>query len=112
MYCPKCGAEISEDAKFCGECGANAKTGEKAEGAYNYPPVDPRKSRLVAGLLQIFIGGFGVGRFYLGYTGIGVAQLIVTFVTCGLGAIWPFVDGILMLTGQVQTDAEGHPLRD
>jgi hypothetical protein len=25
------------------------------------------KSKLVAGLLQIFLGGFGIGRFYLGY---------------------------------------------
>ena len=53
---------------------------------------------MTAGLLQIFLGSFGVGRFYLGYTGIGVAQIAVTWLTCGLGAIWPLIDAIMILT--------------
>ncbi len=69
------------------------------------------KSKMVAGLLQIFLGSFGVGRFYTGYTGIGIAQLLVTWLTCGIGAIWPLIDGIMMLTGKVP-DAQGRPLRD
>ncbi|MFC4373099.1 NINE protein [Nocardia halotolerans] len=69
------------------------------------------KQKLMAGLLQIFLGGFGVGRFYLGYTGIGIAQIAVTWLTCGLGAIWPLIDGIMMLTGKVP-DAQNRPLRD
>jgi len=89
-----------------------------------YPPpypgqfgVDPwgrplsDKSKLVAGLLQIFLGTFGIGRFYLGYNGIAVAQLAVSLLTCGIGAIWPFVDGILILLGKVQ-DPSGRPLRE
>ncbi len=66
------------------------------------------KSKMVAGLLQIFLGCFGIGRFYTGHTGIAVAQLLFGWVTCG---IWPLVDGILMLMGKV-TDAQGRPLRD
>ena len=50
------------------------------------------KSRLVAGLLGIFLGGFGVHRFYLGWTGIGIAQIVVTILTCGLGALWGLVE--------------------
>ena len=69
------------------------------------------KSRIVAGLLQICFGPFGVGRFYLGYTGLGFAQIAVTWLTCGVGAMWPFVDGVLMLAGSVR-DAEGRRLRD
>ena len=65
------------------------------------------KSKLTAGLLQIFVGHFGVGRFYLGYTTIGVLQLI----TCGGCGIWSLIDGILMLTGKVP-DLQGRPLRD
>lgn len=69
------------------------------------------KQKLIAGLLQIFLGGFGVGRFYLGYTGIGVAQLLVTIVTCGIGSIWGLIDGIMILMGNVR-DAQGRQLRE
>lgn len=77
-----------------------------------YNTMTEQKSKVAAGLLQIFLGGFGIGRFYLGYTGIGVAQLLVSIFTCGLGAIWPFIDGILILCGQVPNDANGVPLKD
>lgn len=82
--------------------------------AYGQPAyVDPRaKSRVVAGVLQLAIGGLGIGRFYLGYTGIGVAQIVVTFLTCGFGVIWTIIDGIMILTGKVPTDANGIPLKD
>jgi TM2 domain-containing membrane protein YozV len=69
------------------------------------------KSKLTAGLLGIFLGGFGVGRFYLGYTNIGVLQLVVSVVTCGFGSIWGFIDGIIILIGNVP-DPKGRPLRD
>ncbi|RMI29827.1 TM2 domain-containing protein [Nocardia stercoris] len=69
------------------------------------------KTKLAAGLLQIFLGGFGVGRFYLGYPGIAVAQIAVTWLTCGLGGLWPLIDGIMMLTGSVR-DANGLPLQE
>ena len=68
------------------------------------------KSKVVAGVLQIVLP-FGAGRFYTGHIGIGVAQLLVSLITCGVGCIWPFVDGILMLMGNVP-DAEGRPLRE
>lgn len=68
------------------------------------------KSRMVAGLLQLFAGGFGVGRFYTGHIGIAIAQIAVTWLTCGAGIIWPIIDGIMMLTGKV-TDAQGRPLK-
>ena len=77
--------------------------------------VDPQaKSKIVAGLLGIFVGGFGVHRFYLGFTKIGVIQIIVTILTCGIGSLWGFVEGILYLigTGNYTTDATGRPLRD
>ncbi len=66
------------------------------------------KSKMVAGLLQIFLGWCGAGRFYTGHMGIAIAQILVGWLTCG---IWPLIDGIMMLTGKV-TDAEGRPLRD
>ncbi len=71
------------------------------------------KSKLTAGLLGIFLGGWGVHRFYLGYTGIGVIQILVTLFTCGLGSIWGLIEGILILTGSgITKDAKGNPLQD
>ncbi|MDB6026038.1 MAG: hypothetical protein JWM68_2261 [Verrucomicrobiales bacterium] len=79
---------------------------------YN-PVYDPRKSRLVAGLLGVFLGGIGVHRFYLGYTGMGVAQIIVTFATCGFGHFWGLIEGILILcNSSITTDAEGRTLKE
>jgi TM2 domain-containing membrane protein YozV len=69
------------------------------------------KQKMVAGLLQILLGSFGAGRFYTGHTGIAIAQIAVSWFTCGLGVFWPIIDGVMMLTGKV-TDAQGRPLRD
>ncbi|SCL30129.1 TM2 domain-containing protein [Micromonospora pallida] len=79
---------------------------------YQYPDGGVSdKSKVVAGILGIVLGGFGAGRFYMGDTKTGVWQLIVSLVTCGIGGIWGFVDGILILiNGGV--DGQGRPLRD
>lgn len=70
------------------------------------------KQKLVAGLLGIFLGAFGVGRFYTGHTGLGVAQLVVGIFTCfTVSSIWGLIDGILILVNG-GTDSEGRPLRD
>lgn len=78
---------------------------EEENKSYPYTP----RSRVTAGLLQIFLGGFGIGRFYLGYTGIAIGQLF-TFPIFFLGGIWGFIDGILILCGQVTHDANGVPI--
>ncbi|SDI29421.1 TM2 domain-containing protein [Actinokineospora alba] len=77
--------------------------------AYYPPPPDyyySPKSKVVAGILQIFLP-FGVGRFYTGHYGIAVAQLL----TCGGFGIWTLIDGILLLVNG-GTDGEGRRLRD
>jgi TM2 domain-containing membrane protein YozV len=65
------------------------------------------KSKLVAGLLQVFLGGFGVGRFYTGHIGMALAQLF----TCGGIGVWSLVDGILLLVKDDWADADGRILR-
>jgi TM2 domain-containing membrane protein YozV len=67
------------------------------------------KSKIVAGLLQIFLP-FGIGRFYIGDNKTGVIQLVVTVVTCGIGSLWSFIDGIIMLATDSK-DANGYMLR-
>ncbi len=67
------------------------------------------KSKIVAGLLQIFLP-FGIGRFYIGDNKIGVLQLVVTVLTCGIGSLWSIIDGIIMLATDSK-DANGYMLR-
>ena len=78
------------------------------------PDGTPLKSKMVAGLLGIFLGGFGVHNFYLGNTNKGIIQIVVTLLTCGIGAIWGTIEGILILVGNqgFSTDAQGRPLTD
>ena len=135
MFCSRCGASLSTDVNFCGACGARVAGSEATAvpassalavgapvpgftpgGVVSYG-VDPRtglayshRSKVVAGLLQLAIGGLGIGRFYMGHSGLGVAQILVTVFTCGFGALWGLVDGIVILAGEPR-DAEGLPLR-
>ena len=80
--------------------------------------VDPnmQKSKMAAGLLGIFLGSFGVHNFYLGYTGKAVAQLLITVLTCGFGSfvsgIWGLVEGIMILSGNINVDGKNIPLKD
>lgn len=65
------------------------------------------KSKIVAALLQFFVGWAGVGRFYTGHTGMAVAQLL----TCGGLGVWALIDAILLLVKDDWTDARGLYLR-
>ena len=67
---------------------------------------------MAAGLLGIFLGAWGIHNFYLGNTSRGVIQIVVTIVTCGIGGIWGLIEGIMILCGSINTDANGVPLQD
>jgi TM2 domain-containing membrane protein YozV len=103
-YCPNCGVETNPEAVVCVQCGVSLahKEDEAAVGT---------KSKLVAGLLGIFLGGFGVHNFYLGFTGKAIAQIVLSFL-CGIGGIWGLIDGILILCGKIDKDAKGQKLKD
>ena len=82
-----------------------------ATGAPQYQMQTPPKDFVVAVILSAWLGIFGVDRFYLGYTGLGIAKLAVSVVTCGIGGlIWQLVDFYLLLTGNM-ADAQGRPLQ-
>ena len=99
-YCSACGTLLGAGAVQCFRCGTPSKV--------TFPG---QKSKLVAGLLGILVP-FGVHSFYLGDTKKGVIQLLVTIFTCGIASLWSFIEGILILVGNISTDAEGRPLGD
>ena len=63
------------------------------------------KSKLTTILLCLFLGSLGIHRFYLGYTLIGVIQLL----TFGGFIIWAIVDLIMLIIGSLK-DSEGNDL--
>lgn len=94
-YCHNCGTSVTDGAAMCTKCGAMLNRS--------------RKSKLVAGLLGIFLGGWGVHNFYLGFIGKGIAQILLNFCF-GIGSIWGFIEGILILCDRLTVDADGIPL--
>jgi len=54
------------------------------------------KSRGVAALLAIFLGGLGIQYFYLGKIMAGVLTILINLVTCGVWTLVMLVQGILM----------------
>ena len=97
--------------------------GAMPNGRGPYPISPIPHSKLAAGLLSIFLGCFGVGNFYLGRTGRGVAQLMLTligfpffFIGPTIAMIWGLIEGILILTSSSGSfwhrDARGWELTD
>ena len=74
------------------------------------------RSKIVTFLLGFFLGVFGVHNFYLGKTGLGIAQLLITILTFGIGAIitgpWALIESILALASSNFRDGDGMPLSD
>ena len=110
MFCTKCGAKNESTAEFCTECGASLK------GKTVVSNNGQQKSKIAAGILAIFLGCFGVHNFYLGYTGKAIGQLLITILSCfilsPISAIWGLIEGILILTGSINVDAQGNELSD
>lgn len=134
MICNRCGKELPDGTNFCDECGNDLRVSRNNDQGYgqdnnqnynqnynynyntNYPNMVPAKSKVAAGVLGILLGGLGIHNFYLGYTGKGLAQLLISVLSCGflaiVSSIWGLIEGILILTGSINVDANGNPLRD
>ena len=128
MFCKNCGNAMDPNAAICVRCGCAKGTGASFCHNCGNPTVPGAavctscgsalavvsansKSKMTAGLLGIFLGGWGVHNFYLGYTGKAIAQIALTFCF-GVGAIWGLIEGIMILTGKIDKDAKGNPLKD
>ena len=66
-------------------------------------------NRVAAGVCGILLGGLGIHKFILGFSGTGLIMLLVTICTCGFG--WPVMHLIGLIEGIVylsKSDAEFH----
>jgi hypothetical protein len=74
--------------------------------AVEIPGLYSDKDWITTVIISFFVGIFGIDRFYLGYTGLGILKLI-TLGGCG---VWALIDLILEVMGRIP-DAQGRPLR-
>ena len=90
---------------------------------FNTRPIfSAQKSKIVAGLLGLFLGTLGVHNFYLGYTGKAVAQLLLTLIgwiiLIGpiISGIWALIEAVLILCSSYGSnwhrDGHGQELQD
>ncbi len=136
LFCPQCGEEMLVSAAHlrmrvaCPHCGQQLDPWRLGAVATAQPVAPPAaghlsapgavpvvfswRNRWVAGTLAVLLGPFGVHRFYLGFTGIGTLQVLLTlcsaFVLTPVVAIWAFIEGILCFAGAMR-DRDGLPLR-
>lgn len=93
-YCTDCGEIIKLKAEICLKCGVR-QTAQISVSPTDSNSKPSENKWLTCLLLCLFLGGFGVHRFYTGHTAIGVIQLL-TLGGCG---IWALVDLFIILTG-------------
>lgn len=118
MYCKACGKELTENTEICMGCGVPVGKGSEYCPVCGQPTekgaivcvscgatlVEPKpeipkdaKSRILAGLLGIFLGEFGVHNFYIKRTGRAVIQLVLSlcYMLCSFFASDVFLSPML-----------------
>lgn len=112
--CPQCGAPVSGNAAKCEYCGGTLAGVPQVDPSvvphsrpavvYQQVPVVPYnginptwpvKSKTVAGILALFLGGLGIHKFYLGKTGEGILMLLFSWTY--IPSIIAFIEAIIIL---------------
>lgn len=57
---------------------------------------EAKQKKLIAAILGILLGSFGIHKFYLGYVTAGIIQLVLSLL-CGIGGIIGLIEGIIYL---------------
>lgn len=78
----------------------------KLVGAYLEPP-KAVKSKYIAALLSPIL----LGRLYLGFYKLALAQWALLFLTVGYSVVWGVLEAALLFGGHINKDAKGRPLK-
>jgi TM2 domain-containing membrane protein YozV len=92
-FCPICGSALHPMAEICPKCGVR-QPGMEAPGMPSVPRPDEGK-RIAAGICGILIGALGIHKYILGLNTAGTIMLLVSLLTCGIGAIPMHVIGLI-----------------
>jgi TM2 domain-containing membrane protein YozV len=100
-HCFACGTQIDLRAEICPKCGV------RQPGLPGFTSGDSQirqaaGNKIAAGLCAILLGSFGIHKFILGMPTPGIIMLLITLLTCGIGAaatsIIGLIEGIIYLT--------------
>jgi TM2 domain-containing membrane protein YozV/ribosomal protein L40E len=111
MFCNQCGNELPANAAICMKCGvATGLPPVQGAAPIQVVQVVANKSRTAYVLLGLFLGGLGIHNFYAGYTGKGVAQLLITLLI-GWWMCFPLIGVCIWVLVEICTvthDAQGN----
>lgn len=126
--CTQCGAPIDPQATQCKYCGekfiiqsTSAYVQTPSTSIYHHPvyqqnyldagvdPSWPIKSKILAGLLGIFLGGIGIHKFYMGKIGMGILYLL--FCWTYIPTIVGFIEGVVYLASNDHNFQVKHRVR-
>ncbi len=95
-FCHQCGNKLESGIVYCSKCGTqiDPTSGTRSE-----------KSATTTLLLCLFLGAFGIHRFYVGKIGTGLLMLI----TFGGFGLWAFIDLVMIATCNFK-DKQDRPL--
>lgn len=112
MYCKYCGTKLEDGAKFCYKCGASQEdvkvdydfSDHSTNNSYGQNNVysSDNRSRIVAGVLALFLGGVGIHKIYCGKMGMFILYLLFSWT--GIPELVGIIEGIIYLI--CPTDAE------
>lgn len=106
MFCKNCGEGLNDNQAICVKCGVKVGDGN-AFCANCGKPVDPNaevcmscgvavkkaggdlagQDKIVIALICFFLGTLGIHNFIMKENKKGVFKLVLTFLTCGVGAL-------------------------
>lgn len=110
--CPSCGATVEQQQPMYQPAPQGYSTQQHPQQPYPqqmpYPAMPLAKSKTAFTLLGIFLGWLGIHNFYAGYTNRGLAQLLITVLSCTYLGIISWIWAIIDIC-TVTKDGQGRP---